>query len=119
MDKIKVTSKEEKRRGQGTKGEWIIYTVTDEAGEKLDTFDNLEVGKEYEGEIVTPDNPTFNRQFKQHKFKKQTKPGTGINEELSKSICALNNACLLASTGAIEIKKIGEFADNFKKYLDN
>ena len=62
MDKIKILGKNHKKNGTSQHGEWNIWSYKIEGDKWVDSFDDMEVEKEYEG-VITP-NEQYNDNFK-------------------------------------------------------
>lgn len=57
--KIMVTAVKTKKEGIGSRGAWKISEVTVSGGNRYDTFDAFEEGKEYEVDIVPNKDPKY------------------------------------------------------------
>jgi hypothetical protein len=118
--KITVQNKVVKKEGQSNGKPWTVWEYTAETdrsdSEKLDSFDDLEVGKEYEGEIVKPSNPAYNDSFKLNKPKGGFKTK---NYDFEKKRVALECAVSLVAAGKYGAENLTNIRDRFFEYLNS
>lgn len=117
MEKIKVESIVIKKEGQYDGKPYKIYTVTDATGTSYDTFDYLEPGQEYEGEIK--ENPPYSPQFKLNKENGGGKKFPGKNYDFEKKRVALEQTVTLIASGHIKMENLIECRDKFFNYLNS
>lgn len=98
--------------------EFTISEIETDMGEKLDTFDKLEEGGEYDGTIKANDNPKYNANFKLDKPKNgggKTFPQKDYTFE--KKRVALECAVSLANKQGLKATDVVAVADTFYKYF--
>lgn len=113
---MKITVKEIKVKKQTP--EFTISEITTDMGEKLDTFDALEIGKEYEGTIKENSNPQYNANFKLDKPKNgngKTFPQKDYTFE--KKRVALECAVNMANKQGLKATDVVTVAETFHKFL--
>lgn len=103
---MKITVKSCEVKTQNEK--FTVYKVTTDTGAKYESFEQLEVGKEYEGEVK--ESPPYAPQFKVKKDRK--------NYDFEKRRVALECATALLASGKIDINHLAETRDKFFNYLN-
>lgn len=96
------------------KESFTIYSVKDEiTGKIFDCFDELEEGKEYEGEVKENSNPQYSDTFKVKKDRK----GFTKDYTFEKKKVALECAVNLCSSDKIPLEQLTQCRDKFFEYL--
>ncbi len=111
--KIKVSTVSVKKTGEKNGKTWTISTITTEDGNTYDTFDTLEVGKEYEGEAKP--NPPYTDNFS------LTRKSGGFPKKdytFEKRRVALECATSLMASGMIKGEHLIATRDKFFEYLN-
>lgn len=122
MEKIKVKSVTEKKKGTNAKGEpYTIIEVTDElTGIKYDSFADLKEGQEYTGEVKPNSNPLYNASFTPAKTGAGGKNYAPKDWTSEKRIAALNNAVNSCNKieGAITTANVIKIAELYFGWLN-
>ena len=112
MKTITVKSKEVKKEGTGRNGlPYTIWTIVDQDGVAYDTFDDLEIGKEYQGEVKE------NAPYDPH-FRIKGKRGGG-KYGIDARVGANHAACILLAAGLIQEDQFIERRKKFFEYIMN
>ena len=78
MDKIKILNKKHKKSGESSFGKWNLHSYQINENTWVDSFDDMEVGQEYEGVIT--ENPDYNDNFKIDKSSKSKTSDINLDE---------------------------------------
>lgn len=114
---MKITVKEIKVKKQTP--EFTISEVTTDIGEKLDTFDALEIGKEYDGTIKENSNPQYNANFKLDKPKNGAGKTFPVKDyTFEKKKVALECAVQMRVSDMITDAQFKKCRDEFFEYLN-
>lgn len=114
MEKVTVKKITGIKEGGEPPKTWKITKFVDQNDRKLDTFDQVEEGKEYEGEVESNSNPAYSAKFKVNKPKRFG--GAKRDYTIEARMSALNSAARLYASGAL--KSSQDFVTTRDKFFD-
>lgn len=114
-EKIKIKSIKIKKETD----KFTIWELETEDGRKLDCFDELKEGREYEGTITPNKNEKYNALFKLAKPEGAKKTFIPKNVTWEKRLGALTNAVNLCIAGKITLDQLAATKDKFYEYIND